>query len=70
MADTTTSETTSSAPGAAEGASLGRMLRDAWQLPVLLLAMGAIVAALWYARQHRAENEWNATLAQASEQIA
>lgn len=70
MADTTTSETTSSAPGAAEGTSLGRMLRDAWQLPVLLLAMGAIVAALWYARQNRAENEWNATLAQASEQIA
>jgi len=70
MADTTTSETTSSAPGAAAGTSLGRMLRDAWQLPVLLLAMGAIVAALWYARQNRAENEWNATLAQASEQIA
>ncbi len=70
MADTTTSETTSSAPGAAERTSLGRMLRDAWQLPVLLLAMGAIVAALWYARQNRAENEWNATLAQASEQIA
>ena len=70
MADTTTSETTSSAPSASDATSLGRMLRDAWQLPVLLLAMGAIVAALWYARQNRAENEWNATLAQASEQIA
>ena len=70
MADTTTSETASPAPGAAEGMSLGRMLRDAWQLPVLLLAMGAIVGALWYARRNQAENEWNATLAQASEQIA
>jgi len=70
MADTTTSENASSAPGAAEGVSLGRMLRDAWQLPVLLLAMGAIVGALWYARRNQAENEWNATLAQASEQLA
>lgn len=69
MADTSTSEGSSRA-APAEQMSLGRTLRDAWQLPVLLLALGGIVGALWYARNNRAQNEWNATLAQASEQIA
>lgn len=50
--------------------TLGKLLRDAWQLPLLLVALTGIVGALWYSRAHKAANEWNATLEQASEQIS
>ncbi|MGA1223241.1 MAG: tetratricopeptide repeat protein [Phycisphaerales bacterium] len=46
------------------------LLRDSWQIPVLVLAIGAIAGAIWYARAHRAPSQWSETLAQANGQIA
>ena len=69
MAEHSTSETTPAETAATGRPSLLRLLADAWQLPLLLLGVAGIAGAIWFAREHRARNEWDATLAQAFEQI-
>lgn len=69
MATTPESTTPTKATRAIGWSSMWSMLKDAWQIPLLVVGAAGIVGAAWYARAHRAENEWNATLEQATEQI-
>lgn len=62
-------ETPTTDPGARTRGSLRALLRDAWQVPLLLVGVAGIAGAVWFARAHKAENRWDEALAQASEQI-
>jgi len=55
--------------GSVAPGGLARLLRESWQVPAVLVAMVAIAWAAWYSRTHRAENQWEAALAQAEEQL-
>ena len=69
MAETST--TVSGAPTASAAAprGLAALLRDGWQVPLLVVAMVGLASAFWYARSNRAPNQWDETLAQATGQI-
>lgn len=67
-------ETASTPPSPASAgnparASMLQLLRDAWQVPLLVLSVGAIGAAVWYSKANKVPNQWDETLAQAVEQI-
>ena len=68
MADTTTTD--SNAARAAGNSGLRALVRDAWQVPLLVVAMAAIAGAFWFVKANRAPNQWDETLTQANEQIA
>ncbi|MFM2165386.1 MAG: hypothetical protein RL325_1823 [Planctomycetota bacterium] len=48
---------------------VAQLVKDSWQVPAVVAAMVAIAGAAWYARTHRAPNQWEEALAQAEEQI-
>ena len=58
------------APAAADGASKRSLLRDFWQIPLLLVGFGGVAAAILYARSHAPQDDFAAALDQAEELIA
>jgi len=66
---TRTETKSAAAPEAAAVAPKSRGLRDFWQLPLLLLGVGGVAGAIWYARAHPPENDFAGALAQAEELV-
>ena len=62
-------ETPTTDPRTSAGGSLRALLRDAWQVPLLVAGIVGIAGAIWFARANKAENQWDEALAQANEQI-
>jgi tetratricopeptide (TPR) repeat protein len=46
------------------------VLRDFWQVPLLIAGVGGIAAAVWFARAHPPKNDFDAALDQAAELMA
>ncbi len=47
-----------------------QVLREFWQVPLLIVGVGGVATALWYARSHAPVHDFDAALAQAEELIA
>ncbi|MFM7261696.1 MAG: hypothetical protein ACKO3W_13950 [bacterium] len=60
----------SSAASSASGTKRFGVLRDAWQIPLLLIGFGGVAAAILYARNHTPKDDFAGALDQAEELIA
>ncbi len=77
MADTVkpTSASPSASPAESAAAASGKtaafrgLLREFWQVPLLLTGVAGVAGALWYARGHAPIHDFDAALAQAEELI-
>lgn len=50
-------------------AGLSALLREAWQLPLLVVGLLGVAGAFWYSKAHKAPNQWDEALGQAVEQL-